>query len=168
MWLDKLKNINTIVLDVDGVLTDGKLICAPDGEIWRNMHAQDGYALQAWLKNGGKIAIITSGGRHGVLKKLEQFGVKLIYHDVKMKEEVLQEFALEHKINLEHTLYMGDDIPDYKAMSLCGVGCCPANAVHEIKTLADYISPLKGGKGCVREVIEKTLRIQDKWFNPNS
>ncbi|MEZ5003996.1 MAG: HAD hydrolase family protein [Chitinophagales bacterium] len=166
MWLDKLKEVNTIVLDVDGVLTDGSLICAPDGEIWRNMHAQDGYALQAWLKSGGKMALITSGGRHGVLKKLEQFGVTLVYHDVRKKEEVLTEFVSDYKISLAQTLYMGDDIPDYKAMRLCGVRCCPANAAHEIKSIVDYISPLNGGKGCVRDVIEKTLRVQDKWFKP--
>ena len=167
MWYDQLKDIDTIVLDVDGVLTDGKLICTPEGEIWRNMQAKDGYAIQSWLKSGHKLVIITNGGKHGVLKKLEHFGVSLIFHDVRDKGKVLLEFAEANKVDLQKTLFIGDDIPDYTAMKLCGISCCPADAMSEIKAISTYISPIKGGKGCVREVIEKVLRIQDKWFQPN-
>lgn len=166
MNFEKLAQINTIVLDVDGVLTDGKLICTPEGEIWRNMQAKDGYALQSWLKSGGKMAIISSGGQHGVLKKLEFFGVTLIFHSVKDKAAKLKAFAEEHQVDLDKTLFMGDDIPDYAPMKMCGVSACPKDAVHEIKELADIISTKKGGKGCVREVIEKVMRVQGKWFKP--
>ncbi len=168
MILDKLKEIETIILDVDGVLTDGKLICTPEGEIWRNMQAKDGYALQSWIKKGHKIAIITSGGKHGVLEKLKYFGVSLIYHDVRNKGKVLLEFAKDNNIILKQTLFMGDDIPDYEAMLMCGMSSCPADSVPEIKSIVDYISPLDGGKGCVRDVIEKALKAKDEWFKPEN
>jgi 3-deoxy-D-manno-octulosonate 8-phosphate phosphatase (KDO 8-P phosphatase) len=162
----KAEKVEAIVLDVDGVLTDGRLICSPEGDIWRNMNAKDGYALQAIIRSGIKLAIITSGSGHGVLKKLESFGVTLIYEGIWQKKDELLKFAEENSVNLDRTLFIGDDIPDYAAMSICGLSGCPADAVPEIKAMADYISPFGGGKGCVRDILEKVLRVQEKWFKP--
>jgi 3-deoxy-D-manno-octulosonate 8-phosphate phosphatase (KDO 8-P phosphatase) len=162
------KNITCFVLDVDGVLTDGNLICAPDGGIWRNMNAKDGFAIQSILKSGLKLAIITSGDGLGVLQKLETFGVTLIYSNVKRKEVALVDFSEKHQIPLDQMVFIGDDIPDYYAMRLCGVSACPADAVAEIKQISHYVSPMEGGRGCVRDVAEQILKAQNKWFQPNN
>jgi len=163
---EKAKQVNSFILDVDGVLTDGKLICAPDGAIWRNMNAKDGYALQALIRNGFKLAIITSGKDHGVLRKLEAFGVELIYENVWEKKKQLFKFAEDKQVDLTKAVYIGDDIPDHECMLLCGVSCCPSDAATEIIAIADYVSTMKGGEGCVREIIETILRLQNKWFKP--
>jgi len=163
---EKAKRVNCFVLDVDGVLTDGKLICAPDGAIWRNMNAKDGYALQSLMRNGFKLAIITSGKDHGVLEKLKAFGVELIYENVWEKTKQLNDFADEKNVDLERTVFIGDDIPDHGPMMACGVRCCPADAVPEIRAISDYVSTMKGGEGCVRDIIEIILRYQNKWFKP--
>ncbi len=163
---DKAKKIDTIIMDVDGVLTDGKLICSPEGDIWRNMNAKDGFALQAALKGGMRLAIITSGRQHGVLKKLEAFGVQLIYENVWEKKQQVLDFAKEHDCDLSKALFLGDDLPDHPAMLACGVRACPADAVADIRAISDYVSPLGGGKGCVRDILERVLKIQDKWKIP--
>jgi len=163
---EKARRVEAVILDVDGVLTDGKLICSPEGDIWRNMNAKDGYALQATLRSGIKLAIITSGSGHGVLKKLESFGVTLIYEGIWQKEEELHKFAASQEVDLERALFIGDDIPDYDAMMACGTRCCPADAVPEIKGICDYVSNQGGGEGCVRDILERVLRYQDKWFRP--
>lgn len=163
---EKAKNIETIIMDVDGVLTDGKLICSPEGHIWRNMNAKDGFALQAAIKGGLTLAIITSGRQHGVLKKLEAFGVKLIYENVWEKKQQVFDFATEHNRDLDKTLFLGDDLPDHPAMLACGSRACPADAVPDIRAISDYVSPLAGGKGCVRDILELVLKVQDKWSIP--
>lgn len=163
---EKAKEVNCIILDVDGVLTDGKLLCAPDGAIWRNMNAKDGYALQAALRAGIRLAIITSGKEHGVLRKLADFGVTVIFENVWQKREQVLEYANSHSVDLERALFIGDDLPDYEAMLACGVRCCPADAVAEIAGICDFVSSYQGGEGCVREIFEQVLKAQGKWFNP--
>lgn len=164
---EKLKNIKCIILDVDGVLTDGSLICTPDGEIWRNMNAKDGYAIQAILKAGLKLAILTSGSGLGVLEKLQQFGVNLIFNNAHNKENVLKQFVEDSNLEYNQLLYVGDDIPDYGVMKMCGLSCCPNDAVDEIKVISDYISPINGGQGAVRDITELVLKTQGKWFKPS-
>lgn len=165
---EKAKLVQTVILDVDGVLTDGKLICSPEGEMWRNMNAKDGYALQAVIRSGLQLVIMTSGSGHGVLKKLETFGVRLIFEGVRHKQEELLRFAENEQVDLGKALFIGDDIPDYTAMMACGTRCCPADAVPEIKDICDYVSRRNGGEGCVRDILEKVLRYQDKWFRPET
>lgn len=163
---EKASEIECFVLDVDGVLTDGRLLCAPDGAIWRNMHARDGYALQVLLKKGYTLAIITSGRDHGVLKKLESYGVTLIYEDVWEKKGQLLRFAADKGVDPAKTLFIGDDVPDLPAMMLCGLRCCPADAAAEVWQVCDYVSPFRGGEGCVRDIAEQVLRIRGHWEIP--
>lgn len=79
------------------------------------------------------------------------------------KRELLQRYIAEKNLNPSEVLYMGDDIPDYGCMDIVGVSCCPADAVNELKQIVKYISPFNGGRGCVRDVIEKVLKLNDKW-----
>lgn len=163
-FYDLLSGISTVVLDVDGVLTDNSLLCTEDGGLLRTMNARDGYAMAEAAKNGIKLVIITGGNSIGVLKRLEKLGLADIYTNIRDKWPVLREYAETKNIDLNNVLYMGDDIPDFEVMQHCGTCACPADAVPEIKQIAHYICSLKGGEGCVREVLELILKMQNKWF----
>ena len=160
-----LKNVTTFIFDYDGVLTDGTVILQPDGEALRTANVKDGYALQLAVKNGYNVAIISGGNSASMNKRFEALKIKDFYLGVENKLEVFQNYIKEKGINPENVLYMGDDIPDYKSMKEAGIACCPADASPEIKSISQYISDKGGGKGCVREVIEQTLKIQDRWMS---
>jgi len=164
---EKLKTINTFILDVDGVLTDGGLYILPSGEFMRQMNAKDGYALKLALIKGYNIAIITGGKENNIKERLGKLGIINIYLNAHNKLPVLENYLSNNNINIQNTLYMGDDIPDMECMNAVGISCCPNNAVTEIKNIADYISPLNGGIGCVRDVIEQVLRANNDWKHSN-
>lgn len=160
----KLPNVKTIVLDIDGVLTDGTISILPSGEQVRTMHTKDGYAMQLAIKKGYRIAIISGGkSSESTRSRLKDLGVTDVFLGVENKLEVLEDYAAEHNIDLQNTLYMGDDIPDYEVLKVVGVPTCPKDAVHEIKDICIYISDKDGGKACVRDVIEQIMRSQGTW-----
>ncbi len=160
----KLKHISCFVLDVDGVLTDGSLTLLPGGEQARTMNIRDGYAIQAAIKAGYKVAVISGGKSEPVKVRLQGLGVKDVFLGIENKIEKIDELVSIHHLKTENILYMGDDLPDFEAMKKCGVATCPADAVHEIKEISSYVSGKKGGEGCVRDVIEQVMRLQRKWF----
>lgn len=162
-YLTKLKDITTFIFDVDGVMTDGSVYLI-NGELAKKMLVKDGYALQLAVKKGYKVAVITGGKSKDVIKRLNNLGIKDVYIDVQNKLEVFEEYVNTYDINPANIMYMGDDIPDLEPMKKVGLPCCPANAVNEIKEITEHISPLKGGEGCVRDIIEKVLKVQNKWF----
>jgi 3-deoxy-D-manno-octulosonate 8-phosphate phosphatase (KDO 8-P phosphatase) len=127
------------------------------------MSTRDGYSLQLALKKGYRIVVISGGNSDGVRQRLQYLGIRDIYLKVNDKVEVLQEYAREHKLDEKDMLYMGDDIPDYGAMLYVGLACAPADAAPEIRHMAAYISSFNGGQGCVRDVIEKVLKLNGHW-----
>jgi 3-deoxy-D-manno-octulosonate 8-phosphate phosphatase (KDO 8-P phosphatase) len=161
--LQKFKSIKTFVFDVDGVLTDGTVLILQDGQQARVMNIKDGYALQLAVKKGYRVVIISGGTSEAVKDRLNRLGVKDCFLKVDNKKEKLVEYAAQHQLNWDEVLFMGDDIPDYIPMQLTGLPCCPADAVAEIKQVSQYISPVPGGKGCVRDVIEKVLKLNGHW-----
>ena|ERR1700737_1833591 len=161
--LKQFKLIRTFVLDVDGVLTDGTIQVFDSGEQVRTMNIKDGYALQLAVKKGYRVAIISGGGAEGVRLRLEKLGISDVFLKVENKKEKLLQYVREHGLLENEILYMGDDIPDYAVMKQVGLGCAPADAVPEIKHIAAYISAYTGGRGCVRDVIEKVLKLNDHW-----
>ncbi|MFZ1451447.1 MAG: HAD-IA family hydrolase [Ferruginibacter sp.] len=161
--LEKFKSIKTFVFDVDGVLTDGNLLILNDGQMARLMNIKDGYALQLAIKKGYRVVIISGGTSGAVQERLEKLGVTDCFLKVDNKKEKLLAYVAQHQLNLDEVLFMGDDIPDYVPMQLTGLPCCPADAVAEIKQLSQYISPVAGGKGCARDVIEKVLKLNGHW-----
>jgi 3-deoxy-D-manno-octulosonate 8-phosphate phosphatase (KDO 8-P phosphatase) len=161
--LEKFLPVTTIILDIDGVLTDGSLLVTPDGEWVRRMNIKDGYILQLAAKKGYRLIVITGSSSLPVEKRLNKLGINMVYQNVKDKMMLLKTLMAEHGFTATETLYMGDDIPDLEVMKFCGLSCCPADAARDILGMADYISPVKGGEGCVREVIEKLMRVQGKW-----
>lgn len=164
-YKEKLKFVNTFIFDFDGVLSDGKIYVMRDGEQVRATCVKDGYALQYALKKGYNVAVISGGFAESMHLRYKDFpGLEMFLH-ISDKVKKFEEYVQLHDIKPETVLVMGDDIPDYKMMQLCGVKCCPADAAIEIKNIADYISFLPAGNGCVRDVIEQTLRLQGKWFD---
>jgi 3-deoxy-D-manno-octulosonate 8-phosphate phosphatase (KDO 8-P phosphatase) len=161
--LAKLKEIKLFVLDVDGVLTDGSLMLLDNGEMARKMNIKDGYALQLAIKKGYEILIISGGSSEAVRLRLQKLGIKNISLAVKNKKEILLDFVTKNNFTWEQVLYMGDDVPDVLPMQMVGVACAPEDAVQEIKSIAHYISPVAGGNGCVRDVIEKVLKLNGDW-----
>ena len=151
-----LKKIKAVVFDVDGVLSAETILLHPDGEPMRSVNIKDGYALQYAVKCGLLVAIITGGTTQAVRKRYEGLGLKEVYMGASVKTK--------YRLKDEEILYMGDDIPDYEVMRLCGCPCCPADAAPEIKDVALYISHKKGGFGCGRDVLEQVLRAQGKWM----
>ena len=164
-YKEKLSKINTFIFDVDGVLTDGKILITTEGEMYRSVNTKDGYAIKLAIKKGFKIIIISGGFNQGVKKRFKKLGVIDIYLGTENKIKIFKEIINNNKIDVNKIAYMGDDIPDIKVMKEVGLSCCPSDAVPEIKTMSNYISSKKGGKGCVRDIIEQTLKVQNKWNN---
>ena len=161
--LEKFKAIKTFVFDVDGVLTDGTLLVLNDGQHARMMNIKDGYALQLAIKKGYRVVVISGGTSEAVKDRLDKLCVKDCFLKVDDKKEKLLTYVTEHQLSWDEVLFMGDDIPDHTSMQLVGLPCCPADAVPEIKQVSHYISPIAGGKGCVRDVIEKVLKLNGHW-----
>jgi 3-deoxy-D-manno-octulosonate 8-phosphate phosphatase (KDO 8-P phosphatase) len=166
--LETFKHITTFVFDVDGVLTDGTLLVLSNGVMARKMNIKDGYALQLAVKRGYHVVVISGGYSEDVKERLLKLGVKEVYMQVENKSAVLQQFMKQHQLGKEKILYMGDDIPDLDVMQLTGLPCCPLDAVQEIKEIAVYISHLKGGEGCGRDVIEKVMKLRGDWNSDTS
>lgn len=165
MFLDKLKQVKAFVLDIDGVLTDATIHVTESGEQLRRFNVRDGYALQLAVKRGYIICIISGGKSQSAVLRLQGLGITDIHLGITQKLEIYDNFMLQHELKPENVIYMGDDIPDVPVMKAVGVTACPFDAVEEVKQISDYISPKKGGEGCVRDVIEKVLKIQDKWHD---
>lgn len=167
MFLQQLREITTLIFDVDGVLTNGDILASNTGEFLRTFNIKDGYALQLAVKKGYHVCIISGGSGEAMQKRFEALGIKNIYLGVSDKVAVFEQILSQYQLTPAEVLYMGDDIPDHNIMKLVGLPTCPADAVEEIKALSTYISPYVGGKTAVRDVIEKVLRIQGRWFDPN-
>jgi 3-deoxy-D-manno-octulosonate 8-phosphate phosphatase (KDO 8-P phosphatase) len=163
--LSYFKYIDTFFLDVDGVLTDGKVLVTEAGEFLRSFNAKDGYAIRRAVEEGYKVVVITGGKGGSVENRLRYLGIKQFYTNAADKLPILKTYLRENNIDSSTVLYMGDDLNDFEVMQNVGLPCCPADAANEIRNISHYISPLEGGQGCVRDVIEKVMKLQGKWMN---
>lgn len=163
--LQLFKDVTAFAFDMDGVLTDGSLFVLPNG-IWaRRMNVKDGYALQLAVKKGYKIVIFSGSNSDEVKDRLTKLGVQDVFMNIKDKDAAIADYMVRNSLKPLQVLSMGDDIPDLEMLQATGLPCCPADAVNEIKQVSKYISPLKGGEGCVRDVIEKVLKLRGDWNN---
>ena len=158
-----LPQITTFIFDVDGVLTNGKVLITSEGEMYREMDTKDGYALKCALDQGFKVCIISGGTNEGVRNRLRALGIYDIYLGAHHKGEPFQDVLDSYELSPDEILYMGDDMPDIEVMEQVAVAACPQDAVADVKTVSNYISHKKGGEGCVRDIVEQTLRVQGKW-----
>src|SRR5687767_6757242 len=161
--LDSFRKIKVFAFDVDGVLTDGSLLVFDNGEQVRRMSIKDGFALQLAIKKGYRILVISGGNSPAVVTRLKKLGITDIFMNVLDKRAMIVQYMQDHGLKKEQVLFMGDDIPDYLAMKEVGISAAPADAAQEIRRIAVYVASLKGGKGCVREVMEKVLRLNGHW-----
>ena len=162
--LAEFKKITTFIFDIDGVLTDSTVLLLENGLQARRMNIKDGLGLQMAIKNGFRVMAVSGGISDPVIQRLNKLGVGDVQMSVLNKKKFVEEYRAKNKLQWEEILYMADDLPDLALMKMVGLPCCPADAVPEILELSKYISPVNGGLGCVRDVIEKVLRVQDKWI----
>lgn len=167
-YKSKLKNIKAFVFDVDGVFTDGSVYLLPGGNMCRVMNVLDGYSVVKALKNNYLIGVITGGNDEMVRHRINYLGIKDYYAKSSDKMTDFDDFKNKYHLKNEEILTMGDDLPDIKMMQNSGLATCPQNAVPEVKEIAEYISPIEGGKGAVRDVIEQVMKAQGKWTEDNT
>jgi 3-deoxy-D-manno-octulosonate 8-phosphate phosphatase (KDO 8-P phosphatase) len=160
-----LKGINAVVFDVDGVLSSNVVPMYITGEPMRTVSIKDGYAIHLACKMGLIIGIITGGRSEAVRKRFELLGVNHIYMGSGIKKVDFQDFLDKTGLNPEEVAYMGDDIPDYEVMLQVGLPACPSDAAPEIKAISKYVSHVKSGEGCGRDIIEQILKVKGLWMN---
>lgn len=159
-----LKTINTLIFDVDGVLTDSSVLVTSQGEMLRKMNTRDGFALKAAVDAGLNVCIISGGSNEGVRMRLQSLGLKDVILGAHDKIKNMEKLMSSLNVSKEEIMYMGDDIPDLPAMALAGLTCCPQDAAPEVKAVSQYISHKNGGHGAARDIIEQILKIQGYWL----
>jgi 3-deoxy-D-manno-octulosonate 8-phosphate phosphatase (KDO 8-P phosphatase) len=166
--LTLLKDVRMVALDVDGVLTNGTLLLLENGQQARTMHIRDGYALQLAVKQGLKIVIISGAEDRAVVMRLQKLGITDIHTGVSDKKSLLTQILHSEGFQRHQVAFMGDDLPDLGVMRDTAIACCPQDAATEILAVSAFISEKKGGEGCVRDLIEKILRLQGQWHPEES
>lgn len=159
-----LTKIKGVALDVDGVLSPSTIPVSESGMPIRMGNVKDGYALQLAVRQGLKIAVITGGESKAMVKRMEILGITDVWQNVANKLPVFQNWIEENGWLPEEVAYMGDDIPDLKCLRYAGLSCCPFDAAWEVKTESRYISPITGGHGAVRDVIQQILKAKGFWY----
>lgn len=159
-----LSKIKGFAFDVDGVLSPSVIPLHPNGEPMRCVSVKDGYALQLAIKHGYQVAVITGGNTEAVRKRFMGLGVQTVILGADMKLQFFEEWLKNTGLKPEEVVYAGDDIPDYEAMQHAGLSVAPADAAPEIKEIAKYISPLNGGQGVGREIIEQVMKAKGEWL----
>lgn len=162
--MDLLK-IKAFAFDIDGVATDGSILCIPGGDLLRVYDAKDSFAVRMATMNGYPVAVITGGSSISIRERMVTTGLKPedVFLHCRNKMDDFMQFCERYGLQPEDVMYFGDDVPDIEVLQACGCGVCPSDAVEEVKAAADYISPFPGGKGCLRDTIEKVMRAQGRW-----
>jgi 3-deoxy-D-manno-octulosonate 8-phosphate phosphatase (KDO 8-P phosphatase) len=162
---EELQNVKAFVFDIDGVLSTQTIALSLWGIPLRTVNLRDGYAIQLAVKKGYHVGVISGANSKEYIKRLKILGVNDIYLNCRTKKESITELVRKWNIDFRHVLYVGDDIPDFEVMKMVGLPACPSDADSEIKQVSVYISDKRGGEGCVRDVIEQTLRLHNNWMD---
>ena len=157
-----VKKIKLLILDVDGVLTDGSLFYSKDGEALKKFNVRDGQGIKLAQSYNIEIAIISARNCEIVKNRFDELGVKHIYQHCYDKAKKIKELSNELKINLNEIAYIGDDILDVPPLEIVGLPVCPKDAHPSALSKAKLATEAKGGSGCVREVIDLILKEQGK------
>lgn len=158
-----LTEIKLLVLDVDGVLTDGTLIMNSDGSESKSFNTLDGHGIRMWRRAGLQVAIISGRESEPTRRRAAQLDIEHVFQDCHFKLPVIEELLAKLHLTPEKVAYVGDDLPDVPVIRYVGFGVAVANAVDEVKQHADYVTTRPGGRGAVREVIEHILKGTGKW-----
>jgi 3-deoxy-D-manno-octulosonate 8-phosphate phosphatase (KDO 8-P phosphatase) len=157
-----LEKITTIILDIDGVMTDGKLLYAPDFTT-KSFDAQDGHAIKMALREGYKVGVISGRADPVNVRRIEELGMSFAYYGQKRKIDALRTLLNEQGLSKDECLFVGDDVIDMPVMRAVSVGVAVQNAVAEVKQDADWICERNGGDGAIREVIVAVMKAGGKW-----
>ncbi len=160
---ERFRNIELIMSDVDGVLTDGTIIYDNAGIETKKFHSLDGQGIHLWKRAGYKFGVLTARTSHIVKLRANELGIDVVRQGFEDKLPVCQEVIQELGLDASRVCYIGDDLPDLPVMRFVGVGIAVANAVAEVKQGADYVTVTRGGEGAVREVIELLLKSKMRW-----
>lgn len=159
----KAEKIKLLILDVDGVLTDGRLYYTDRGEEFKAFNVHDGHGIVMLKESGIKIAIISGRKSNSVAVRARELGVNYIYQGVFDKVRIMERIIKKEKISSENVCYIGDDVTDLALLKRVGFSVAVINGVSEVKSEVDYITTKKGGKGAVREVAEIILKAKGIW-----
>jgi 3-deoxy-D-manno-octulosonate 8-phosphate phosphatase (KDO 8-P phosphatase) len=159
----KLKSVKLLMLDVDGVLTDGKIIYNDRGEEIKAFNVRDGHGLKLLMRAGIEIALITGRKSKVVLHRARDLGIKKVYQRVTNKIEIYEKILKEKKLKDIHVGFVGDDLVDIPVLKRVGFSAAVGDAIPEVKKVVDYVASKRGGEGAVREICELLLKVQNKW-----
>ena len=146
-----------LLLDCDGVLTDGRLYFSANGEELKVFDVQDGQGIVSWIRAGNQVGVVSGRTSPIVERRATELGIQFIRQGVKDKVEAAREIWAACGIDPSETAFVGDDLPDVELMRTCGVGVAVANAVEEVKAIADHVTERSGGRGAVREVVDRLM-----------
>lgn len=163
-----LSKIKGIAFDVDGVLSPSLIPLSESGTPTRMVNVKDGYALQLAVKHGYKIAIITGADTEALKVRFKNLGINDIFLQASVKMPFLKEWMDKNNLNPDEVAYVGDDIPDYEVMKFVGLSVAPADATDDIKNIATYISPCKGGEGVGRDLLEQIMKLNGDWMSTST
>lgn len=162
---NKLKKIKLLILDVDGILTNGEIILDHDGNEIKIFNVQDGFGIVLLRQCGIKCAIITARYSKAVDARAKDLKIDKVYQDAKPKTIAYERLLKLMKLKDEEACFMGDDLTDLSVLKRVGLSVSVPNGVGEVKRLVDYVTSNEGGKGAVREMVELILKAQNKWKN---
>lgn len=159
----RASRIRLLVLDVDGVLTDGVLVYGASGEETKRFHVRDGFAIQAARRAGLEIAVVSGRASASVTRRMTELGVVEVHQGVADKESLLRGVLARLGVKPAETAVMGDDLLDLPLMRMAGLAMAPADAVPEVRRAAGWVSRSAGGHGAVRDAVEMLLRSRQAW-----
>ena len=160
---EDIARIEAMIFDVDGVMTDGRIIPTAEGDFIRCYNCKDGYALAYAIRHGYRVCVITGGYGKILERRLRMLGMQDFYIDCMDKISTLREYMKKYNLNPKNVLYMGDDIPDLECMREVGMPVCPADSAAEVIECSRYVSEFEGGRGAVRDIAEQVLRARGDW-----
>lgn len=160
-----LIRLRAVVFDIDGVLSPATIPMSADGTPLRMVNVRDGYALQLAVKKGLKIAIITGADSKAIEVRYHGLGIADVFTKASHKVPILKEWMADNGLSAEEVAYVGDDVPDIQPMLAVGLPACPADASPDVKAVSRYISPVTGGYGVGRDIIEQILRAKGLWMS---
>jgi len=159
----RLAAVQLLLLDCDGVLTDGGVTWSDDGVELKTFHIRDGLGIRGWQRAGGRTGIITGRSSRIVERRAAELGIEFVRQGVDDKFTVAESIIKECGLSWEQTAFMGDDLPDLPVVTRCGVGAAVADACVELRAAAAVVTSLPGGRGAVRELVERMLRARGGW-----
>ena len=163
MTLDKLKRIKLLLLDVDGVLTDGRIIYDDTGAETKVFHVKDGLGIRMLMDAGIEVGIVTGRTSRALRHRCDNLGISLVFDRVRDKSGVLEVVSKQKGVEAEHIAFVGDDLVDIPLMKKVGLSVAVADAHETVLEHADMVTAAQGGAGAVREVCEAILKAQGLW-----